>query len=265
MGCPPGRNEVCGSARRGSHAHQLTPGGMRSVAPPCGRCGSRPPSWPASRCPSTRPLARRSACPSRPRGRSAAVPGRPANVAAGSRLTRDQRSSAGPRLVGQLRRHAARRAPGRGRATSSGAPLETTVRYWPLSGSWPVSRPRSKTQCAGLPSKCGQRRAEQLAVEEQVDADDRRVLEPRRRLAEKRARSPPAEARRRSRRPRRARRRRAPPRPPPGAATRARVRTSRPRLVQRAPRRVAVHRPERRDREARVAAPRARRGAPSAR
>src|SRR5256886_12429412 len=35
---------------------------------------------------------------------------------------------------------------------SSGTPLDTTVRYCPCSGRWPVSAPRSKTQCASEPS-----------------------------------------------------------------------------------------------------------------
>src|SRR5918996_1096780 len=84
-------------------------------------------------------------------GRSAAVPGRAANVAAGSRLTRDQSSSARPsRRVTSPARSST--SPRPRTSSNSGAPLETTVRYWPRSGSWRVSRPRSNTQCAALPS-----------------------------------------------------------------------------------------------------------------
>src|SRR5207245_9554224 len=84
--------------------------------------------------------------------RAARVPGRPANVAAGSRLTRDQRSFASPsRAVSSAVIRFTRPRPRI--SASSGAPLETTVRYWPRSGWWPVSAPRSKTQCAGLPRR----------------------------------------------------------------------------------------------------------------
>ena len=82
-------------------------------------------------------------------GRS--TPGRSATVAYGSRLTRDQRSSALPsRSVSCA---ATRSTSSRPRtSSSSGTPLETTVRYCPRSGGLPVSEPRSNTQCASEPS-----------------------------------------------------------------------------------------------------------------
>ena len=109
----PARRRDCSSARRR------------------GRSGSRPPSWPASR---VRPRAgahdiRSVSGP----GRWPAVPGRPANVAAGSRLTRDQRSSPG-RAARHLAAHQRRRGSRPRVAARSGTPLETTVRYWPRSG-----------------------------------------------------------------------------------------------------------------------------------
>src|SRR5207248_9156480 len=78
-------------------------------------------------------------------GRS--IPGRRAMVASGSRLTRDQSTSACPRRSTSCR--AMRSTSSRPRSSiSSGAPLETTVRYWPRSGRRPVIAPRSKTQWA---------------------------------------------------------------------------------------------------------------------
>src|SRR4029077_159497 len=105
-------------------------------------------------------------------GRNAAVPGRSATVAFGSRLTRDQSSSAWPSR--SVTCPAIRSTSSRPRTSiSSGTPLETTVKYCasaghggtsrfprtpspgPLSrtgaffdGLTPVKALRSKTQCA---------------------------------------------------------------------------------------------------------------------
>src|SRR5581483_222616 len=81
------------------------------------------------------------------------VPGRSAIVAFGSRLTRDQTSSASPSR--SVSWPAMRSTSSRPRTSmSSGTPLETTVRYWPpASGWWPVSAPRSKTQWASDESR----------------------------------------------------------------------------------------------------------------
>src|SRR5205085_11816183 len=83
-------------------------------------------------------------------GRGRFTPGRSAIVACGSRLTRDQRSSASPSRPVSSRAISSTISRPRS-APSSGAPLETTGRYWPRSGSCPVKRPRSNTQCAALP------------------------------------------------------------------------------------------------------------------
>src|SRR5512133_632576 len=83
-------------------------------------------------------------------GRCCSLPGRTAIVAAGSRLMRDQSNSAAPSRP--VSSEAIRSTSSRPRSSSSsGAPEETTVRYWPRSGGEPVSAPRSKTQCASLP------------------------------------------------------------------------------------------------------------------
>ena len=85
------------------------------------------------------------------------VPGRAAKVARGSRLTRDQRSSASPSRSRSASAIVSTRPLPR-ISSSSGTPLETTVRYWPPpGGSWPVSAPRSKTQCAGESSSAASR------------------------------------------------------------------------------------------------------------
>src|SRR4051794_1790555 len=84
-------------------------------------------------------------------GRRGSLPGGTPSLAAGSRLTRDQSSSASPRRP--VSSPAIRSTSSRPRSSISwGAPEETTVRYCPRAGDEPVSAPRSKTQCASLPS-----------------------------------------------------------------------------------------------------------------
>ena len=192
---PPGR---AGSAPRRRSLGSRPRGARR-------RCGPPPPSSRASRRRSTRRRGRCSPWRSASAQRRLRVPGRAAKVACGSRETRDQRSSARPsRSVSASAIASTRLLP---RISSrSGTPLETTVRYWPPSGGrWPVSAPRSKTQCAGESSSAASRWREDRPVEEQVDADDRRVLERGRLLAEQ-AGGLGRRARRRSRRRRRGRR-----------------------------------------------------------
>ena len=108
--------------------------------------------------------------------RNLRVPGRAAKVARGSRLTRDQRSSASPRR--SVRASATRSTRPRPRtSSSSGAPLDDDRQVLAAaSGRWPVSAPRSKTQCAGLSSRAASRCC-RIGGRTAVDADDRRVLE----------------------------------------------------------------------------------------
>ena len=262
-GVAPVALEVVSSARR-----RLTATRSRSSALRCRAAAAdrRPPSWPASRCPSTRLRARRPAA--RSRARAGARPCRvgPRTSPRGSRLTRDQRSSAGPSRSVSSRGHEldelaaadARRARARRSRRRSG-----TGRARARCRS---AAPRSKTQCAGLPSSAASSKGEDRPVEEQVHAHDRRVLELRSRLAEQRG-----ALRRRERDDERvgldplavgehhgaasassARAR-------VDADVRARARASA------AAGRVAVHRPERRDREHEVARAPLRRAARSAR
>ncbi len=181
------------------------------------------------------PLARRSGARSPGRGRSAGRAGPARERRRGLPAHPRPEKLGGPEPLGRAPRRMSSTSSRPRVATSSGTPLETTVRYWPRSGAWPVSRPRSKTQCAGLPSKRGERRAEQPSVEEQMDAHDRRVLELRRRLAEKLGRSRQAEAPPRRRRLRPARRRRAPRRRPRGPPRARRCARPPPLLEARAP------------------------------
>ena len=101
-------------------------------------------------------------------------------------------------------------------------------------GSCPVSAPRSKTQCAGLPSSAASGSRSSGRSNQQVDADDRRVLELRLRLAEQ------ARALGRRDATTTTRRRRARPAP-----RRARRTDSRARGLERPPRGLAVHLAER--------------------
>ena len=136
----------------------------------------------------------------RPRGRRS---GRPVSAGPGAYDARAQRerrlrlaADARPEQLRraeplrQLRRRCARRA--RGRASPS-APARRSRHRQILTaapaGSCPVSAPRSKTQCASLPSRAASGCGSSAPVEEQVDADDRRVLELRVRLAEQPRRS----------------------------------------------------------------------------
>ena len=103
--------------------------------------------------------------PARPRaGRCASLPGRTAIVAAGSRLTRDQSSSAGAEPAGQLRRRSARRARGRAapsaRARRRRRPSGTGLARAAAGQRAPVEDP-----VRGAAEQRGQRRAEQHAVE----------------------------------------------------------------------------------------------------
>ena len=105
------------------------------------------------------------------------VPGRAANVARGSRETRDQTSSAGPsRSVSASVIVSTRPFP---RISSrSGTPLATTVRYWPPACRL-VARQRASVEhpMCGRVQQRGEGVLEDRPVEQKVDADDRRVLE----------------------------------------------------------------------------------------
>ena len=172
--------------------------------------------------------------PSRGPRRARCVPGRSAKVAHGSRLTRDHSSSACPSRLGQLLRPSGRRGLGPRISSSSGTPLETTVRYWPsVGGRVPGQRAAVEDPVGRATEQRGERRAQDRAVEEQVDADDRRVLEPGLGSPRSARATPPAAARRRRRRRRCAARRR--PAAPVEAGRARRSAPSRPRPRVRAP------------------------------
>ena len=130
------------------------------------------------------PAGRRSPGRSRIGHRSLRVPGRAAKVARGSRLTRDQTSSASPsrsRSASAISVDEALAADLEqvGDAARDDGQVLAAVRRLVAGERAAVEDPvRRRVEQRGEPV------AEDRPVEEQVDADDRRVLERRRRLAE---------------------------------------------------------------------------------
>ena len=187
---PPG---CCSSSRRLVAASiaassRVELGGGRSLPPSARarrarRCGRRPPSSPASRW---RPGAGADdvRAAGLPPGARRPRPG--AIVACGSRLTRDQRSSASPsRSVSGAAISSTSSRPRT--SSSSGAPLDDDGQVLAALGAVAGQRAAVEDPVRAGCEQRGERRAQQRPVEQQMDADDRRVLE---RRAARRAGAP---------------------------------------------------------------------------
>ena len=143
------------------------------------RSARRPPSSPASRCPSTR---RRGRDPGARRDRARpvrAVPGTPLKVARGSRVTKKRRDlgDAARREAARRARAGTRRAARRRERVDRMRPRPTARPPGTARRASPEELVRSKTHCTGVPTPAANGELGDRAVVDDVQVDDRRGAE----------------------------------------------------------------------------------------